>query len=289
MPPMFPPRLFVFVILQLTGTVVPVETEAKAVQDRELTEETINGDGELPEESLQMTAVIAVAGTIVRLAVAVRVDCTWEVAVIVTTLLVGTVAGAVYTPLAESIEPLPVPLTDQFTNVLLSPVTIAVHCAVPSTVTSAPAPCVGVHEAVIVGDTAVLAVLPQELRIAGKAIRATKRKIRFQRTLSRPKWKFDSSTRNPPARTTLIFLEKILLLLPRYPDGLFFLRQDKQVEPVPLRSSIPRMNRSERPLLFALRKCLTNADEFLAPEIMFSHCRRNPASAHLQPSRWQAV
>ena len=46
-----------------------------------------------------MTAVIAVAATMVRLAVAVSVDCTWEVAVIVTTLLVGTVAGAVYSPL----------------------------------------------------------------------------------------------------------------------------------------------------------------------------------------------
>jgi hypothetical protein len=276
-----------FATLQLTGTVVPEDTEAKAVQESEFREETINGDGELPEESLQTTAVIAVAATMVRLAVAVSVDCTWEVAVIVTMLVLGTVAGAVYSPLVLSIDPLPVPPTDQFTSVLLAFRTVAVHCAVPRTITSAPVPWVGTHEAVMDGVTAVLAVLPQELKIAGTAISATKKKTRSQRTLPRPKWKFDSSTRNPPARTTLIFPEKIFLS--PYPGGLFILRQDKQVEPVPHRSSKPRMPRSERTLLFAVRKCFTNADEFLAPEIMFSLCRRNPASAHLQPTWWQDV
>ena len=65
-----------------------------------------------------MTAVIAVAATIVTLAVAVSVDSAWEVAVIVATLFVGTVAGAVYNPLVVLMDPLPVPLIDQFTSVL---------------------------------------------------------------------------------------------------------------------------------------------------------------------------
>jgi hypothetical protein len=147
----------------------------------------------------------------VRLAVAVKLDCDWEVAVIVTTplLVVGTVAGAVYNP-ALVIDPELVPPTDQFTKVLpLTFKTVAVHCAVPSTVTLAPVPWVGVHTADMVGGVVVLAALPQELRIAGTAISAKKNKRRSQRTLSRPEWKFGSSTRNPPARTTLIFLRKI--------------------------------------------------------------------------------
>jgi cellulose biosynthesis protein BcsQ len=49
-----------------------------------------------------------------------------DVAVIVTTLLVGTVAGAVYNPPAV-MAPVPVPLTDQFTSVLLRFRTVAVH------------------------------------------------------------------------------------------------------------------------------------------------------------------
>jgi len=149
------------VTLQLTGTVVPVATEAKAVQDSVFLEETM--DAEFPEESLQITAVIAVAATMVKLAVAVRVDCTWEVAVIVTTLVLGTVAGAVYSP-PLVIEPFAVPLTDQFTRVLLAFKTFAVHCAVPSTVT-----LVGTQETVIVGVTAAVGVLPQELRVSHAA------------------------------------------------------------------------------------------------------------------------
>src|ERR1700674_4778370 len=158
-----------------------------------------------------MTAVIAVAATMVRLAVAVKLACAWEVAVIVTTplLVVGTVAGAVYNP-ALVIDPVLVPPTDQFTKVLpLTFETLAVHCAVPSTVTLAPVPWVGVHTADMVGGVIVLAALPQELSIAGTAISAKKNRRRSQRTITRPKWKFDSSTRNPPALTTLIFLRKI--------------------------------------------------------------------------------
>ena len=53
----------------------------------------------------------------------------WEVAVIVMTLLVGTAEGAVYRPLLliEPNEPVPVPLTDQFTSVLLKFNTVAEH------------------------------------------------------------------------------------------------------------------------------------------------------------------
>jgi hypothetical protein len=91
-----------------------------------LPEETV--DAEFPDASSQTTVLIAVAATMVKLCVAVKVDCTWEVAVIVMTLLldVGTVAGAVYNP-PLVIEPLPVPLTVQFTSVLLAFKTFAVH------------------------------------------------------------------------------------------------------------------------------------------------------------------
>jgi hypothetical protein len=75
---------------------------------------------------LQVTALIATAFWRVKLSVAVKVDCTCDTAVIVTTLLVGTVAGAVYKP-PLLIDPLPVPLTDQFTSVLLTFKTVAVH------------------------------------------------------------------------------------------------------------------------------------------------------------------
>ena len=73
-----------------------------------------------------MTVLIAVGCTSVRFCVAVKLDCTCEVAVIVTTLLVGTVAGAVYNP-PLVIDPVPVPLTVQFTKVLLRFMTVAVH------------------------------------------------------------------------------------------------------------------------------------------------------------------
>jgi hypothetical protein len=112
--------------------------------------------------STQVTAVIAVAASIVRFCVAVSVDCTWDVAVTVTTLLVGTVDGAVYNP-PLLIEPFPVPLMLQLTSVLLRFWTLAVHCEVVRTVTSE-----GTQETVIVGLTAVV-VEPQELRKANAA------------------------------------------------------------------------------------------------------------------------
>jgi hypothetical protein len=70
-----------------------------------------------------VTALIAVACSIVTVVVVVKVDCAAAVAVMVTTLFVGTAAGAVYVPLVIPIDPLPVPLTDQFASVLLSPFT----------------------------------------------------------------------------------------------------------------------------------------------------------------------
>jgi len=118
----------------------------------------------------------------VTVVVVVKVDWACAVAVIVTTLFVGTVAGAVYIPLVILIDPFPDPLTDQFTSVLFRPVTLAVHTDVPSTVT-----WVGEHEAVMVGAVVVLLLelLPQELRSAGTAINAQKKRRRFQRTWPR--------------------------------------------------------------------------------------------------------
>jgi hypothetical protein len=77
---------------------------------------------------------------------------------------------------------------------------------VPSTVT-----LVGLHEIVIDGVVVVLllALLPQELKVAAAAISANMKRRLPQRARSRLKSKFGSSTRTPPARTTLIFLRKI--------------------------------------------------------------------------------
>ena len=74
-------------------------------------------------ESKQVTALMAVAGRIVIVAVAVREVCAWAIAVIVTTLLVGTVCGAVYLPLVSIVPkvefPPATPPASQFTRVLL--------------------------------------------------------------------------------------------------------------------------------------------------------------------------
>jgi hypothetical protein len=127
--------------------------------------------------------------------------------VIVTTLVVplGMAAGAVYSP-PSVIEPVFVPLTVQFTSVLLKFTTLAVHWDVPSKVTS-----VGVQDTVMVGVVVVALLDPQELKIPSDAISPKKKRRRSQRTLPHPKRKFDSSTRNPPARFTLIFLRKVRL------------------------------------------------------------------------------
>ena len=82
--------------------------------------------------------MIAVGGSRVNCCVAVNAEFTWEVAVIVTVLYCwvgpGITAGAVYNPPVNVMDPKlsPVgaplaPLTDQFTRVLLSFETVAVH------------------------------------------------------------------------------------------------------------------------------------------------------------------
>jgi len=120
---------------QQTGTAV-VPLEGVAVQSSWLPDLTVS---EGTEGSLftQTTALIVVAFSIVTVVVPVVVDCASEVAVTVATLLVGTEIGAMYTPLLSMVPngPVPVPLTDHFTRVLLRFVTIALHCAVPPTVT----------------------------------------------------------------------------------------------------------------------------------------------------------
>ena len=62
------------------------------------------------------------------LVVAIKLACACAVAVMLTMLRVGTVAGAVYNPPVILIDPVPVPLTDQFTRLLfVRPVMVAVH------------------------------------------------------------------------------------------------------------------------------------------------------------------
>ena len=90
-------------------------------------EETVDAE-RLVEGSTQITAVIAVGCWRVMLVVAVKPACACAAAVIVTMLLVGTVAGAVYNPPVILMDPVPVPLTDQFTRLLfVRPVMVAVH------------------------------------------------------------------------------------------------------------------------------------------------------------------
>ncbi len=98
-------------------------------------EETVGATSKLL--STQVTLAMLVGRTSVKPCVAVSVDRTCEVAVMVTALNCwvepGITAGAVYNP-ALVIDPkfspvgAPVaPLTDQFTSVLLSFRTVAVH------------------------------------------------------------------------------------------------------------------------------------------------------------------
>jgi hypothetical protein len=121
----------------------------------------------------------------------------------VITLFVGMLVGAVYSPPLLMFPLVVPPLTLQFTRVLLKFKTLAVHWDVASTVTS-----VGEQETVIVGVAVVLAAAPQELRMAGTESSTRQKNRRSQRKRSHLKWKFDSNTRNPPARTPLIFLRK---------------------------------------------------------------------------------
>jgi hypothetical protein len=76
-------------------------------------------------------------GTIVAVAVAVRLGAATGVAITITLGAEGTLAGAVYKPEAE-IEPHvgpehPAPAIVQLTDVFVLPVTVAVNCCVPPT------------------------------------------------------------------------------------------------------------------------------------------------------------
>jgi hypothetical protein len=165
--------------------------------------------------SKHVTLVMAVGGSRVRACVAVKLDCTCEIAVIVTVLYCwldpGITVGAVYNPPAvmdPTLDPVGAPeaaVTVQFTSVLLRFKTLAVHWDVPSRVTS-----VGVQDMVMVGVVAV-ELDPQELKIPSVVTSPKKKRTRSQRTLPHPTRKFDSSTRNPPARFALIYLGKLRL------------------------------------------------------------------------------
>jgi hypothetical protein len=113
----------------------------------------------------------------------------------------GGLDGAVNRP-PGVIDPL-LPLTLQFTSVLLSFVTVAVHWEVPSTVTLE-----GVQTTVMVGVAVVEELLPQELRTAARQPSATMESTRCHRTWPELHRKFDSNTRIPPTRSTQIFTEE---------------------------------------------------------------------------------
>jgi hypothetical protein len=129
--PMSPPSMLALATVQLTRTVAP--PAAVAVQSRVSPEATIKGDGGVVVPGgRQVTAAIETAGSMVMVVVPFVVLSALESAVIVTTLLLfaGRVEGAVYKPLVLSIDPklpVPVPLTDQVTRVLLKFKTVAVH------------------------------------------------------------------------------------------------------------------------------------------------------------------
>ena len=146
--------------------------------------------------------MIAVAASMVRVCVAVRVESACDVAVTVTMLLVGTVAGAVYKP-PLVIVPVPVPLTLQFTSVLFTPMGFAVHWEVVSTVTSR-----GEQETVIVGEVVPVELEPQDVTNASAPASPNKKNACFQCDFTVSKWSFNSDTRNPPARTTANFTRK---------------------------------------------------------------------------------
>ncbi len=82
------------IVLTSQNTEIGLPLESAAVQASAMPEVTVRPDlGVEPEQSI---ALMAVAGRIVIVVVAVRVVCAWAIAVMVTMLLVGTVAGAVY-------------------------------------------------------------------------------------------------------------------------------------------------------------------------------------------------
>ena len=96
--------LFLFETLQFTGTSAPVDEAA--LHDIWLPDETVVASTRFL--SMHVTLAMAVGCNRVKFCVAVKVDCTCEVAVIVTELYCwvdpGIAAGAVYNPPAV-IEP----------------------------------------------------------------------------------------------------------------------------------------------------------------------------------------
>ena len=104
---------------QKTGIVVLAEDVA--VQERDEPEVTFKLG--VFVESRHVIALMAVAGRIVIVAVAVKDVCACATAVMVTTLLVGTVCGAVYLPLVSIVPkvafPPATPPACQLTRVLL--------------------------------------------------------------------------------------------------------------------------------------------------------------------------
>jgi hypothetical protein len=119
----------------------------------------------------------------------------------------------------------------------------------------------------MVGAVVEAALLPQELRIAGRANSAKKKSRRSQRTLSRLKQKFGSNTNDPPARTTLVFLRKIRSLQHR--GGLPIPRQGKEVKPETARWIVHRVHGLEETPPFATEKDIQFAGQCPTHETVF--------------------
>ena len=121
--------------------------------------------------------LMAAAGRMIMVAVPVRLVCTCATAVMVTTLLVGTFFGAVYSPFVSIVPTVELPLgtvfTCQFTSVLLRFEIVAVHCTVPFTFTEELA-----QEATMVGAAAGVPP-PQETRTSDVESSVNPRMKRF--------------------------------------------------------------------------------------------------------------
>src|SRR5712664_4758863 len=153
-------------VLTCQNTGIEVLAEDVAVQAREVPDFTVRLG--VWVESRQVTALMAVAGRIVIVAVAVKEVCAWAIAVMVTTLLVGTVCGAVYLPFVSIVPkvefPPATPPASQFTRVLLRFRMLWVHCTVPFTSTE-----VAAQEIVNVGVAAVVLEPPPQEFNASRA------------------------------------------------------------------------------------------------------------------------
>jgi len=124
-------------VLTSQNTKIEFPLESVAVQASDLPDGTVRP--EVVVEPKQLTALMAVAGRIVIVVVAVRVGCAVAIAVIVTMLLVGTIAGAVYRKLELKVPkvelPLSTPPASKVYKVLFRFKIVAVHCDVPFTTT----------------------------------------------------------------------------------------------------------------------------------------------------------